>query len=70
MKALPDDHWIVAEDKRSVAGRHSRQVLRLADEVEARLREANGQTGSLVFELMMGGAPARMRGGGSRRRKA
>jgi len=70
MKALPDDHWIVAEDKRSVTGRHSRQVLRLADEVEARLREANGQTGSLVFELLLGGAPARMRGGGSRRRKA
>ena len=67
MKALPDDHWIVAEDKRSVAGRHSRQVLRLAYEVEARLREANGQTGSLVFELMMGGAPTRMRGGGSKR---
>ncbi len=67
MKALPQDHWIVAEDKRSIVGRHSRQVIRLADEVEARLREANAQTGSLVFELMMGGAPARMRG--TRKRK-
>ncbi len=67
MKALPQDHWIVSEDKRSVVGRHSRQVIRLADEVEARLREANAQTGSLVFELMMGGAPARMRG--TRKRK-
>ena len=68
MKALPSDHWIVAEDKRSVVGRQSRQVIRLADEVEARLREANAQTGSLVFELLMGGAPARIRG--SRKRKA
>ena len=68
MKALPNDHWIVAEDKRSVAGRHSRQVLRLGDEVEARLREANPETGSMVFELMMGGAPARLRGGARKRR--
>lgn len=68
MKALPDDHWIVSEDKRSVAGRRSGQVLRLGDEVEARLREANAQTGSLVFELLMGGAPARMRA--TRKRKA
>ena len=70
MKALPNDHWIVSEDKRSVVGRQSRQVIRLADEVEARLREANAQTGSLVFELLMGGAPARMHGGGPRKRKA
>ena len=70
MKALPNDHWIVSEDKRSVVGRQSRQVIRLADEVEARLREANAQTGSLVFELLMGGVPARMRGGGARKRKA
>jgi len=68
MKALPDDHWIVSEDKRSLAGRRSREVLRLGDEVEARLREANAQTGSLVFELLMGGAPARMRA--TRKRKA
>jgi ribonuclease R len=69
MKALPNDHWIVSEDKRSVAGRHSRQVLRLGDEVEARLREANAQTGSLVFELLMGGAPARVRSGRERKRR-
>ncbi|MBS7812253.1 ribonuclease R [Roseococcus pinisoli] len=69
MKALPNDHWIVSDDKRSVVGRHSRQVLRLGDEVEARLREANAQTGSLVFELMMGGAPARLRGGRDRKRR-
>ena len=68
MKALPEDHWIASEDKRSLAGRHSRQVIRLGDEVEARLREANAQTGSLVFELLMGGAPRRIRTG--RKRKA
>ena len=69
MKALPNDHWIVSDDKRSVVGRRSRQVLRLGDEVEARLREANGQTGSMVFELMMGGAPARLRSGRERKRR-
>ncbi|MBX9748843.1 MAG: ribonuclease R, partial [Roseococcus sp.] len=68
MKALPEDHWIASEDKRSLVGRHSRQVIRLGDEVEARLREANAQTGSLVFELLMGGAPRRIRAG--RKRKA
>ena len=68
MKALPEDHWIASEDKRSLVGRHSRAVIRLGDEVEARLREANAQTGSLVFELLMGGAPRRIRTG--RKRKA
>jgi ribonuclease R len=67
MKALPEDHWIASEDKRSIAGRHSRQVIRLGDEVEARLREANAQTGSLVFELLMGGAPSRIRTGRKRK---
>jgi hypothetical protein len=37
--------------------------------VEARLREANAQTGSLVFELLMGGAPARVRSGRERKRR-
>ena len=37
-------------------------------ELEARLREANATTGSLVFELLMGGTSAPIRGG--KRRKA
>jgi exoribonuclease R len=68
MKALPQDHWIVEEGNRRIMGRHSRQVLSLGDEVEARLREANAATGSLVFELLMGGAPSPIRRG--RQRKA
>ena len=68
MKALPQDHWLVEEGNRRIMGRHSRQVLSLGDEVEARLREANAATGSLVFELLLGGAPAPMRHG--KRRKA
>lgn len=62
MKALPDDHWIVEEGNRRVMGRRSRQVLSLGDPVEARLREANPTTGSMVFELLLGGAPARVTG--------
>jgi ribonuclease R len=67
MKALPQDHWLVEEGNRRVMGRHSRQVLSLGDEVEARLREANAATGSLVFELLLGGAPALIRRGKHRK---
>jgi len=68
MKALPQDFWVVEEGNRRLLGRHSRQVIALGDAVDARLREANGQTGSLLFELQMGGSAAPLRGG--RRRKA
>jgi ribonuclease R len=69
MKALPQDFWMVEEGNRRLIGRRTRQVLSLGDSVEARLREANGQTGSLLFELMLGGAPAALRGGHRGRRK-
>ena len=69
MKALPQDFWMVEEGNRRLIGRRTRQVLSLGDSVEARLREANGQTGSLLFELMLGGAPTAMRGGHQGRRK-
>ena len=62
MKALPDDHWIVEEGNRRVMGRRTRQVLGLGDPVEARLREANPTTGSMVFDLLLGGAPAAIKG--------
>ncbi|WP_207540173.1 ribonuclease R [Sabulicella rubraurantiaca] len=68
MKALPDDHWLVEEGNRRLLGRHSRQILSLGDPVEARLREANPTTGSLVFDLQMGGAPARITGRDRRRK--
>ncbi len=54
MRALPEDWWEVAEGNRALVGRKTRLRLSLGDEVEARLREANAQTGSLVFELMLG----------------
>nr|MCU0888831.1 RNB domain-containing ribonuclease [Rubritepida sp.] len=68
MKALPDDFWVVEEGNRRITGRRTRQVLSLGDAVEARLREANGQTGSLLFDLLLGGAAAQVRGGPRRRR--
>jgi len=63
MKALPEDYWVVEEGNRRLIGRHTRQILALGDPVEARLREANGQTGSLLFELQLGGKPAPVRSG-------
>jgi ribonuclease R len=68
MRALPQDFWMVEEGNRRLIGRRTRQVLSLGEAVEARLVEASGQTGSLLFELMLGGGPAALRG--RRRRKA
>ncbi|MFN3447542.1 MAG: ribonuclease R [Roseococcus sp.] len=68
MKALPQDFWMVEEGNRRLIGRRTREVLSLGEAVEARLVEASGQTGSLLFELMLGGGPTTLRG--RRRRKA
>ncbi|MCX8133220.1 MAG: ribonuclease R [Roseococcus sp.] len=61
MKALPQDFWMVEEGNRRLIGRRTRQVLSLGQAVEARLVEASGQTGSLLFELMLGAGPAPLR---------
>ncbi|MBY0336937.1 MAG: ribonuclease R [Acetobacteraceae bacterium] len=54
MRALPDDFWMPDEGGRALIGKRSRQRIAIGDDVEARLREANAQTGSLVFELLLG----------------
>jgi ribonuclease R len=61
MRALPNDFWVVEEGNRAVIGKRSRLRLALGDEVDARLREANAQTGSLVFELLLGDPSAARR---------
>lgn len=51
---LPNDHYVYDKAHHSVCGLHSRLSFSLGDAVEARLREANALTGSLVFEIVTG----------------
>ena len=60
---LPSDHYLYDKTRQSLTGRHTRRTFSLGDPVEARLREANPLTGSLLFEIVTGVATA---GGGGR----
>jgi ribonuclease R len=51
MTALPDDYWHHDEMEQTLTGHRTRQVFRLAQDVEVRLAEANSVTGSLVFRI-------------------
>jgi len=51
MNALPDDFWYHDEMEQTLTGRRTRQVFRLAQDVEVRLEEANPVTGGLVFQI-------------------
>ncbi len=52
--ALPEDFWRHDERTRTLTGRRTGLVFRLAQEVEVKLAEANPVTGSLAFQLMQG----------------
>ena len=52
--SLPDDFWILDEATRTLSGRRTRLVFRLAQEVEVRLSEASPITGGLVFHILQG----------------
>jgi ribonuclease R len=51
MSALPDDYWHHDEMEQTLTGSRTRQVFRLAQDVEVRLTEADPVTGSLVFQI-------------------
>ena len=51
MAALPDDYWHHDEMEQTLTGSRTRQVFRLAQDVEVRLTEANPVTGGLVFQI-------------------
>ena len=49
---LPDDYWQHDAREQTLTGRRTRQVYRLAQEVEVRLAEASPVTGGLVFHMV------------------
>ena len=54
--SLQDDFWMHDEAARTLSGRRTRLVFRLAQEVEVRLSEASPITGGLVFHILQGAA--------------
>ncbi len=52
VSTLPDDYWQHDARDQTLTGRRSRQVFRLAQEVEVRLAEASPVTGGLVFHVV------------------
>src|SRR5580658_901135 len=51
MSSLPDDFWHHDEMEQTLTGQRTRQVFRLAQDVDVRLAEANPVTGGLVFQI-------------------
>ena len=56
---LPSDYYDHDERRHCLVGRKTGRRYGLGDKVEARLAEADPMTGSLVLEIMGGGAPTR-----------
>jgi ribonuclease R len=52
VSTLPDDYWQHDARDQTLTGRRTRQVFRLAQEVEVRLAEASPVTGGLVFHVV------------------
>jgi ribonuclease R len=52
ISTLPGDYYVHEEAKHRLIGRNTGRVYRLADRVTVKLLEADGMTGSTVFQLM------------------
>ena len=52
MRSLPDDYYIHDEKQHALVGRKHKRIYRLGATVKIRLAEADGLTGSSVFELV------------------
>lgn len=52
MRSLPDDYYIHDEKQHALIGRRHKRIYRLGAKVQIRLKEADGLTGSSVFELV------------------
>ena len=52
VSSLPGDYYVHEEAKHRLIGRNTGRVFRLADRVTVKLLEADGMTGSTVFQLM------------------
>ena len=57
IRTLPDDYYIHDEHAHALVGRSTGLTYRLGETVQVRLVEANATTGSMVMELLDGGAP-------------
>ena len=51
MRSLPDDYYIHDEKQHALVGRKHKRIYRLGAPVTIRLKEADGLTGSSVFEM-------------------
>ncbi len=74
VSSLPDDYYVHEEAKHRLIGRNKGRVYRLADRVTVKLLEADGMTGSTVFQMLNEsgeelprGRPAGRERGGRRR---
>jgi ribonuclease R len=57
VRALPQDFYRFDERRHTLTGSRNGKVYTLGQQVEARLREVDGLTGSMVFDLLDGAAP-------------
>ena len=62
VSSLPDDYYIHEEAKHRLIGRRTNRVYRLADRVTVKLLEADGMTGSTVFQMLTESGEALPRG--------
>ena len=53
---LPGDYYVHDESRHALVGERTGRIYRLGDTVEVRLTEADGLTGSVVLDLLDGGA--------------
>lgn len=51
MRTLPDDYYIHDEKQHALVGRRTKRIYRLGAPIQVRLKEADGLTGSSLFEV-------------------
>jgi ribonuclease R len=51
MRSLPDDYYVHDEKQHALIGRKSKRIYRLGAPIQIKLKEADGLTGSSVFEV-------------------
>lgn len=51
MRSLPDDYYIHDEKQHALIGRKSKRIYRLGAPIQIKLKEADGLTGSSLFEV-------------------
>ncbi len=51
MRSLPDDYYVHDEEQHALVGRKNKKIYRLGAPIQIKLKEADGLTGSSLFEL-------------------